>query len=1019
MPVRKLSVLLLLCLLTRLSAQQHAEFRFSKLDMTQGLSSNDALVSLTDSRGFTWIGTKDGLNCFDGESFRVFRHRRYDPSSIPHNTVFTICEEKNGLLLLGTPAGIAHFNPWSGKSTTLVFADAQRTTPCDHAMIDRNGNCWAWTVGELYRLNPISGKLELALDCGKGSAVDRVASFYQDKKGKYWLCSYNGLHEIDFSSGSGKVLHTFLPSASLNLVTSMYEDSQGATWCGSWGAGFLQFFPEQGTFAETVWDLSPSIPSASNIVINYCETFSTDGERLLWASTNHGLALLHPTKNGLRIEDVRFFEHDPSDPGSICEGQVATVSTNAQHQLWACTTGGISVLLPEIQVFQPFAREVKGSVIRLSQDRGNNRFVCTWYGDGLQLIDSTGKRLRAWKHVPENSTDPDDMQISDAMRASDGTIWVAAFGRLSHGDASGDHFESFDPDEKDPGAVATRHANSLAEDAQHNIWCGTYGKGVCIYHPQQKKFSTYNETNSALPNNLVWDMLRRKNGEIWIATNNGVAWTNGKTEQLSAMKTVVCDGDSIATGICFTIFEDGKERTWFGGSNGIFCRDVNGTFHWYGQENGLAGNDINGITEDRDGNLWIATGSGLSEITTTGLIRNFGLGSGLPTVDLSGDITSCNGQIILGLNSRFIAFNPGLLNGKATTVPVFITRIAVGAKDLPLGNDPAGRNDLVLDWEEDMVSFDFVSPGFRGGSPVSYEYRLSGADHNWVSSGVRHFASYGGLSPGAYTFEVRASVNNGSWSTPVKFSFVIRPPFWKTWWFIVLCTLLTLLTVVFVVRREATRKMRVQLLTLEKQQAIERERNRISRDMHDDLGSGLTKIAILSEVVKKKIGQPEEAQKQIDNISDSARNLVDNLNEIIWALNPDNDNLRNLAAYIREYADNYLEPFGLRLVCEISDELPAKIISEEKRRFLFLVVKETLHNIVKHAQASVVTLRLVTDDNGFSITVEDDGKGFEISEARPLGNGLKNMQKRMDAIGAKFNIVSSPGKGTTVTIDVR
>ena len=201
-------------------------------------------------------------------------------------------------------------------------------------------------------------------------------------------------------------------------------------------------------------------------------------------------------------------------------------------------------------------------------------------------------------------------------------------------------------------------------------------------------------------------------------------------------------------------------------------------------------------------------------------------------------------------------------------------------------------------------------------------------------------------------------------------------------------------------------------MELEKKQAVEKERNRISRDMHDDLGSGLTKIAILSEVVKKQLSEPEKAKEQLDKIAVSSRELVDNLQDIIWVLNPKNDTLESLSSYIREYALHYFEPFEIQVNFNYPDHFLNDHLSEEQRRNIFLTVKESFNNIAKHAWCNTVTVSIIESTHSILISIQDDGKGFDINSVRTFANGLKNMQNRIEMLGGIFTIASKPAGGT-------
>jgi signal transduction histidine kinase/ligand-binding sensor domain-containing protein len=1000
------------------TAMQAGNYRFNRLTTLEGLSSDQVNTVYTDRNGFTWIGTSTGLDRYDGKQVIVYTHHRSDSSSIPHDNVRTICEDRDGMLWIGTDNGIARFNPWNGKATLIRRKNPPGTgyPACYGCYITSSGEIWAWALNETWIYNPATRLLELVtFREASGKAAGFYNNLYEDREKRFWICSGNGLYLADRSSGKA-TLYPLSADRRTGTVNSIFEDSRNQLWCATWGSGICRFHPNNGQFESWPWIHQSENPSAVNIVYSIAETSGPGGK--LWAGTNYGLATWDGDENP-EGDNVQFIKHDPSAEGTIQSTQVGMVYVNASGQVWAATHSGISVLLPGFQLFQRYAPGFAGRTIRIVPDGTGGDFFCTWYGNGLQQIDSSGKLVRSWKRIPANGP-VDNGQVSDVCRDGSGNLWVATFGGLAAGDANGEHFTLLEPDEKDPQSICDKHTTCVGWDPAGYIWAGGYRKGLSRIDPKNHKCRNYTAEKDGLGANLVWSVFVSKNGTVWIGTNYGVSKYNPIQDRFETIRYCLAGKDTIWLGLSAVFFEDASQTLWIGTENGLFRRGTDGSLTAYTKEDGLPSNEISGIREDREKNIWISTSNGLSEFHPADkTFTNFSAENGLPVSSLTGDMSRTgDGRILLGLADEIYVFDPQKLDAPSVPPALFLTGVSIADRPVAFDVNPGAATASRLNWNENMISFDFVAPGMRSGPDIRYSYRLLGSDESWILSGERHFASFAGLPPGDYTFQCRASVANGKWSEPVSYSFTITPPFWKTWWFISAGSLIILLTVVFIVRRESTRKIRERLLVLEKEQAVQKERNRISRDMHDDLGSGLTKIAILSEVLKKKINQPAEAQKQIDTISDSARNLVDNLNEIIWALNPENDNFRNLAAYTREYADKYLETFGIRLDCELPDSLSAIQLSEEKRRFLFLVVKESLHNIVKHAGASVVQLQFASNGKSLQIAIGDNGKGFEISESRPLGNGLKNMRRRMESIGGTYEIESSPGKGTVTRISV-
>jgi signal transduction histidine kinase len=325
---------------------------------------------------------------------------------------------------------------------------------------------------------------------------------------------------------------------------------------------------------------------------------------------------------------------------------------------------------------------------------------------------------------------------------------------------------------------------------------------------------------------------------------------------------------------------------------------------------------------------------------------------------------------------------------------------------------------LDLDHTQSKLDIEFDAINYDKPEQTQYAFMLSGLDKGWSIS-ERNAVSYANLSPGHYIFHVKAINFAGVWSSEYLLSILIRPPFYTSAWFLSLCVLALGTVFFFFVRYISQRNLRMRILILEKEQAVEKERNRIARDMHDDLGSGLTKIAILSEVAKTQLGTADRAVSQLEKISDSSRELVDSLQDIIWVLNPRNDSLESLGVYIREHAVKFFESMNVEVIFDYPATMPTIRLSEEVRRNIFLVVKETLNNTAKHSNCSKVFIALVCRSHDIRLTINDNGRGFAPTKIRDFANGLANMQARMSQINGGYQIHSILGKGTFTTITLR
>jgi signal transduction histidine kinase len=280
-------------------------------------------------------------------------------------------------------------------------------------------------------------------------------------------------------------------------------------------------------------------------------------------------------------------------------------------------------------------------------------------------------------------------------------------------------------------------------------------------------------------------------------------------------------------------------------------------------------------------------------------------------------------------------------------------------------------------------------------------------------------AHYSLVPPGRYTFRVMASNNGSEWSqAALPVMLWVSPAYWQTWWFRSASVLLLGGALAGLLRFTWNRKIQQRLSLLEQQKALETERLRISRDIHDDLGARLTEILLLSDLTRRKQSDPGEMERHADKLSSAARDLVRNLDTIVWAVNPKNDSLDKLATYIYQYVEKYLEMTSIRCRFNVPDELPNCRLSSETRHNLFLVVKEALNNAVKHSGASEIGIGLQVGDSTLRISIEDNGRGFSPAASASAGNGLQNMERRMRDIGGRFELTSQPGHGTTIQVQL-
>lgn len=427
----------------------------------------------------------------------------------------------------------------------------------------------------------------------------------------------------------------------------------------------------------------------------------------------------------------------------------------------------------------------------------------------------------------------------------------------------------------------------------------------------------------------------------------------------------------------------------------------------------MANGYVYGVLEDGKNGLWISTNGGLSHLTfQTGRFANYTYHNGLQSNEFNTQAfyKSPSGIFFFGGIKGFNWFQRQVKNDEVIRPFAAITKIETGNRVFVRDSAFASNAQMNLAHDNNDVNFHLAALEFTKPEANKIQYILEGWDAGWVTTSSK-VVRYSNLLPGQYTFRMKAANAEGVWSKEEKLFLLIQAPYWKRTPFLLVVSFLLTLTIVSITYWIAQQKTKAKLQLLEKRLAVDAERNRISADMHDEIGSGIMHIALLGEQMQKQEKPGEAINKNVRTITDSARMLVHTMSEIIWALSPQNETLENLLAYIREQSQQYFEPFDTMLSIDFPDEVPSLKLTNAERRNLYLVTKELLGNALKHAKATSVHLSLSITEKVFCFTVADNGKGVD-KEFRSGGNGIQNLKKRMQDI--RGTIEWLPGKPGTI-----
>jgi signal transduction histidine kinase/ligand-binding sensor domain-containing protein len=513
-----------------------------------------------------------------------------------------------------------------------------------------------------------------------------------------------------------------------------------------------------------------------------------------------------------------------------------------------------------------------------------------------------------------------------------------------------------------------------------------------------------------------------KYNRVWAATRDNIlsVFAIGASANDPAMKLIAewtKDQPAISPR---SLTVDNEGRVWIGTrDHGLYCLFFDGlrlvSWQRLTIRDGLPENFINYLYCDPDNTVWACTPAGLCKIRYDA--GRFSIANVNPGRDINQTIV----KVQRSRNNIHWAFASGgyLKIGqpeekKDTYQPQILF------SEVMAGNDqvtaPAGQ-PLSMRYDRNALSFYIGATTFTDESQTRFSYWLEGSrTPQWSAPSTQSTINFVNLPPGKYTLRVKAQFLTGRYPEQIAaYPFVILPPWWATGWFRALALAALIILMIIGTRSYIRRRLAKQRIALERQQAIEKERTRIATDMHDDLGAGLSRIKFLSETIGIKRQQQLPIEEEIMDIREYSHEMIDKMGEIVWALNEKNDSLSDLLSYTRSYAVEYLLQAGIHSTVELPGDFPSLFVSGEFRRNVYLTIKEALHNIVKHAQAENVCIHMEIGHH-LTITIRDDGIGFDRNNIRPFSNGLYNMQQRIQDIGGRLTIRS--GSGTTLRLSV-
>ncbi len=957
-----------------------------------------SVIAITQTRdGYLWLGTLNGLARFDGMQFTVFNSA--NTPGLECNGIEYLFEDSRTNLWIGTDPGGVVLIKADGTFENVEVGRGGYEKRLVSACEDSAGAVWLYTAdGKLTRYQndradtwPLGGELFASAksvifepqgmvwvgDWWGHAAINPSASFSANvvplqqaeiiragrpdfllasRSGGYWR-----LADGRIEKWRGRTKEKDFAAYEWNsktLVTSACEDGQGNLIVGTQGEGV--FWYDADGHAAQISTAQGLAQNARGIVLSLC----LDREGNLWVGTDGG---------GLnRVKRKVFDVLEESKNWTI-----QSVGEDARGGLWIGTFGN------GLQYFERGVVRQMGVAQSLTNSGLTNLLVRSVLVDRAQTVffGAVGYGLsKVVEDIFLQYTNAENANpfVAASFEDRSGRLWFGTQGGLVCKDKTG--WKKFTMRD----GLSTNSVRALAEDAEGNLWIGTVGGGLNrLSHGQ---FTAFHKTNG-LPSETITALLFDRDGVLWIGTDRAGL---GRLEhgQFIAYAT----GDGLLSDSIGYLIEDTRSNLWMGSYVGLmrapkkslndFAARTNSFIacRAFGERDGLLTSECTfgsqpAACQTRGGRLWFPTTRGLVSVNPLDLTRN----TNPPPVIIESVLVESQPQITNAFGARL----------QSITIP------------------PGGER----------LEIQYTSLNFTAPENVRFRYWLEGHESHWFEAGHRRDAEYLKLPPKNYVFHVIAYNEDGVASqTEATLAVIVLPAFWQKTSFRVLAGVALLGIIGGLIYYFATQKLQRELAVLKQREELERERARIARDLHDQLGANLTQVSLLGELAEADKNLPEEVASHAQQICATARETTHALDEIVWAINPSNDTLESLVNYACKYAQEYLELAGIRHRFDVPAQLPVADIAPEVRHNVFLAFKESVNNVVKHARATSVSIRLRLEPESFTLQVEDDGRGLAGQPEKSGRNGLRNLRKRMTDIGGDFSIGPATERGTLVQL---
>jgi ligand-binding sensor domain-containing protein/signal transduction histidine kinase len=986
------------------SAADELPFTIQSWQVQHGLPENQVTCLAQTPDGYLWVGTQDGLARFDGVRFVNFGRR----DGLRSTWITSLLADHEGTLWVGTSEGLHRWR--DGQFRTYDLNAGLPSLVINQLAEDSDGRFWVGTgSGLALRQGDRFIRPDLpGLPARLRSRGVNALRFGRD--GRLWLSFFNDTLWQVQNGECSRATDATAPAALRDACHSIWEDRAGRLWVG---AGDNELLCRNGTNWQEF--AVPPTPGLENL-----SSLAEGADGTIWTGSMN---------NGLYFVQSNRLEHITAAEG-LSEDAIRALLVDREGNLWVGTAGG------------GLNRVARKSVHAFGRNEGLTRTKVRGVAEvapGELWVGTMGDGLFRWQAGAFTRLEADAefrnyAYVNALLVARDGSCWVGT-GIALHHFVNGRRELHPEWSSKFGGGSGL----ALCEDRQEGVWVGVDNQ---LWRVRQGKLER--QTNCVVGGSIA-SIVQERDGALWLGTARGLRrFQAGNTRSFGR-------ADGLGSDQVLALHLDAQGALWIGTTDGGLSRLHEGRFATVTSRQGLPDDTISQILEDATGTLWLGCNRGIvrvaknqfDEVITGRAERLFprvlGLADGMLSEECTGGYSPAglklkSGELCFSTLKGIVIFDPKQISQESPPPPVLLEELLVdGIPQGPGGTRGHGAaeipgNTLVVPPGDHRLEFHYTGLNFTAPERVQFRYQLEGLDHSRVEAENERVATYNHVPPGSYRFRVLACNQNGIWSpNPAMIQVQVRPFLWQRVWFTpalsVLGTALVGLSLGMAERRRQQRKRE----KLEALHAIERERARIAKDIHDDLGSTLAQIRLLSNFAQSPEGSVERVRQDVRQIAAKALDSTQALDEIVWAVDPQADTLESFVSYASAFASEHLALANVACRLDLPEAIPAIGLRADVRHNLFLALKEALTNVVKYAAATEARLKMRATDDTLSVTLSDNGRGFDAGEnptepaptAARGRHGLANMQARMAAIGGHCDLQSAPGQGTSVSFRIR